>query len=160
MKTNEMSGITIERLFKAPPDKVWRMWTTQEGLEKWWGPIGFESSVKYLDLSVGGGFEIMMRATGAEQVAYLTTHGIPIESTAKGVYTEIEPPSRLAWRSIVDFVPSVDRYEVLAAVDLAPTEDGGTAMTFRSDRMHDAMWTRNAESGWTQQLDRLVTGLQ
>jgi len=30
-------------------------------------------------------------------------------------------------------------------------------MRLRSERMHDAMWTRNAEAGWTQQLDRLVT---
>ena len=29
-------------------------------------------------------------------------------------------------------------------------------MTFRTDRMHDATWTRNAEAGWTQQIDRLV----
>lgn len=153
------TGITIERLFKAPPEKVWRMWTTESGLAAWWGPDGFVCAVRRLDLHVDGGFEIAMRATAPQQVDYLRAHGIPLESVAKGLYTAIEPMRRLAWRNIVDFVPGVPHYEVLATVTLALTESGGTAMTFASERMHDAMWTRNAETGWTQQIDRLLAQL-
>jgi uncharacterized protein YndB with AHSA1/START domain len=149
------ADITMDRLFKASPDKVWRMWTTAPGLAAWWGPDGFVCTVRRLDLRVDGGFEIVMLATAPEQVGYLQAHGIPLESIALGVYTAIEPTRHLAWRNIVDFVPGVPRYEVLASVDLALTESGGTAMTFRSERMHDAMWTRNAHRGWTQQIDRL-----
>ncbi len=152
-------GITIERLFKAPPDKVWRMWTTEAGLAAWWGPDGFASTVRRLDLRVDGGFEIVMQATAPQQVDYLRAHGIPLESVAKGVYTTIEPTRRLAWRNVVDFVPGVPRYEVLATVTLALAESGGTSMTFTSERMHDAMWSRNAEMGWTQQIDRLLAQL-
>jgi uncharacterized protein YndB with AHSA1/START domain len=154
--TTDNPGFTIERVFAAPPDKVWRMWTTEAGLAAWWGPDGFVSTVKRLDLRVAGGFEIAMRAVAAQQVAYLEAHGIPLESTANGTYTAVEPTGHLAWRSTVDFVPGVDHYEVTASVRLAPAANGGTAMTFRSDRMHDATWTRNAEMGWTQQIDRLV----
>ncbi|MEP6505014.1 MAG: SRPBCC domain-containing protein [Betaproteobacteria bacterium] len=154
--TSTAPTLRIERLFKAPPDKVWRMWTTEPGLAAWWGPDGFVSTVRRLDLRVQGGFEIVMLATAPEQVGYLQAHGIPLESVAKGVYTAIEPVRHLAWHNIVDFVPGVPRYEVLARVDLAPTGSGGTAMTFSSERMHDAMWTRNAEMGWTQQIDRLL----
>ncbi len=153
------TDITIERLFKAPPDKVWRLWTTETGLAAWWGPDGFACTVRRLDLRVDGGFEIAMQATAPQQVDYLRAHGIPLESVARGVYTAIEPARRLAWRNIVDFVPGVPPYEVRAAVMLAPTETGGTAMTFTSERMHDAMWTSNAEKGWTQQIDRLLAQL-
>jgi uncharacterized protein YndB with AHSA1/START domain len=153
-------GITIERVFAAPPEKVWRMWTTEAGLAAWWGPDGFASTVKRLDLRVAGGFEIVMRATAAEQVAYLQAHGIPLESSANGTYTAVEPTHHLAWRSTVDFVPGVTPYEIAATVHLAPGTGGGTAMTFRTDRMHDAMWTRNAQMGWTQQIDRLVTQMR
>ena len=153
------AGILIERVFDAAPDKVWQFWTREVALAQWWGPIGFVSRVLALDVRVGGGFDIVMRATAADVVAYLQQHGIPLESHARGVYTEVDPPRRLAWRSQVDFVPGVARYEVMASIDLHALADGRTAMTFRSDRMHDAMWTRNAEAGWTQQVDRLVERL-
>ena len=150
------AGIVIKRVFGASPDKVWRFWTSAAGLESWWGPDGFASRVAALDVRVGGGFDIVMTATAPEQVAYLAEHGIPLESHARGTYTEVDPPRRLAWRSSVDFVPGVAPYDVTSSVDLGALPDGTTEMIFRSDRMHDAMWTRNAEAGWTQQLDRLV----
>jgi uncharacterized protein YndB with AHSA1/START domain len=150
------AGIRITRVFNAAPEKVWRFWTTQAGLGAWWGPIGFTSRVHALVVRLGGCFDIAMLATAPEQVAYLNEHGIPLESHARGVYTEVHPPRRLAWRSSIDFVPGVASYEVTASIDLRPSVDGATEMTFRSDRMHDAMWTRNAEMGWAQQIDRLV----
>ena len=153
------AGIFIRRVFDATPEKVWRFWTSEAGLEQWWGPAGFVSRVQALDVRVGGGFDIVMRATAADVVAYLDGHGIPLESHARGTYTEVDPPRRLAWRSQVDFVPGVAPYEVAASLELRALADGATEMTFRSDRMHDAMWTRNAEAGWTQQIDRLVEQL-
>ncbi|MFL6697806.1 MAG: SRPBCC domain-containing protein, partial [Vitreoscilla sp.] len=150
------AGILIKRVFNASPDKVWRFWTSEAGLEQWWGPVGFVSRVSALDVRVGGGFDIVMRATAADVVAYLQGHGIPLESHARGSYTEVDPPRRLAWRSQVDFVPGVAPYEVTASMELSALADGRTEMIFRSDRMHDAMWTRNAEAGWTQQIDHLV----
>jgi uncharacterized protein YndB with AHSA1/START domain len=150
------AGILIKRVFNATPDKIWRFWTSEAGLQQWWGPIGFESRVHALDVRVGGGFDIAMRATAPQQVAYLVEHGIPLETHARGTYTEIDAPRRLAWRSSVDFVPGVAPYDVVSGVDLRALADGATEMTFRSDRMHDAMWTRNAQAGWTQQIDRLV----
>ena len=155
-ETTAGAGILIERVFNAAPDKVWHFWTGEAALAQWWGPIGFVSRVQALDVRVGGGFDIAMRATAADVVAYLVEHGIPLETHARGTYTEIDPPRRLAWRSRVDFVPGVATYEVTSSVDLRALSDGRTAMTFRSDRMHDALWTRNAEAGWTQQIDRLV----
>ena len=157
--TETTAGILIKRRFNAAPDKVWRFWTSAAGLQAWWGPIGFESRVATLDVRVGGGFDIVMTATAPEQVAYLAEHGIPLESHARGTYTEVDPPRRLAWRSSVDFVPGVAPYDVTSSVDLGPLPDGTTEMIFRSDRMHDAMWTRNAEMGWTQQIDGLVAQL-
>lgn len=148
--------IEIKRVFDASPDKVWRFWTSAAGLQAWWGPIGFESRVASLDVRAGGGFDIVMKAVAPEQVKYLGEHGIPLESHARGRYTEVDPPRRLAWCSDVDFVPGVAPYEVASSVDLRALDDGRTEMTFRSDRMHDSMWTRNAQAGWTQQIDRLV----
>lgn len=39
-----MSGSTgrvrLERTYDATIDEVWRLWTTREGIESWWGPRG------------------------------------------------------------------------------------------------------------------------
>ena len=113
--TEAAAAILITRMFNAPPDKVWRLWTTAAGLEAWWGPIGFTSRVHALDVRMGGGFDIAMLATAPEQVAYLSEHGIPLESHARGTYTEVDPARRLAWRSSIDFVPGVASYEVTAS---------------------------------------------
>jgi len=118
--------------------------------------IGFESRVSALDVRADGGFDIVLKAVAPEQVKYLGEHGIPLESHARGTYTEVDAPRRLAWRSSVDFVPGVAPYEVASCVELRALDGGRTEMVFRSDRMHDAMGTRNAEAGWTQQIDRLV----
>lgn len=151
-------GILIERTFKAAPDEVWAMWTTREGLEKWWGPVGFTSTVKHLDVRVGGSFEIIMRATGSDQVAFLKSAGLPLESSAKGTYIAVVPVTRLSYKNIVDFIPGVKHYDVESSLELEPA-DGGTKMLFRSGMMHDTDWSQRAEMGWTQQIDKLVASL-
>lgn len=35
METNGTSRITIESVIKAPPDQVWRLWTTPDDIIKW-----------------------------------------------------------------------------------------------------------------------------
>jgi hypothetical protein len=61
----------IDRTLKASVEKVWRMWTTKDGLEKWWGPEDFSSTVSHLDVRAGGRFEIVMTATLPEIIAQL-----------------------------------------------------------------------------------------
>jgi uncharacterized protein YndB with AHSA1/START domain len=48
------------REIDAPIDKVWGAWTDPEKIAKWWGPAGFRSTVKDLDVRQGGRFEVIM----------------------------------------------------------------------------------------------------
>lgn len=50
----EAKDLTIVREFAAPRDLVWKVWTEPHHIEKWFGPRGFDTSVKESDLSVGG----------------------------------------------------------------------------------------------------------
>ena len=54
----DRAPIVIERTYQASPQEVWEMWTTKEGLESWWGPERFSSTVRTLELRVGGRLEI------------------------------------------------------------------------------------------------------
>ena len=145
----------IDRTLKASADKVWNMWTTRQGLEKWWGPEGFTSTVLHLDVRVGGRFEIEMTAVLPEIVAHLESAGIGKSSIAKGDYTAIEVNRRLVYTNAVDFVPGVPPYTCTTVVELSATSSGGTRLLITNDAMHDEQWTAMATMGWTQQIDKL-----
>jgi len=52
--------IIIDRIFDAPVDLVWQAWTTAENIAQWWGPKGFNTTVKELDFKPGGKWEFVM----------------------------------------------------------------------------------------------------
>jgi uncharacterized protein YndB with AHSA1/START domain len=145
----------IDRTLKASVEKVWRMWSTKEGLEKWWGPEGFRSIVRHLDVRVGGRFEIVMTATLPEIIAHLKASGMDESSVAKGDYTVAEPSRRLDYTNAVDFVPGVPPYTSTTEVEMSPTASGGTRLIITNDVMHDEQWTAMATMGWTQQIGKL-----
>ena len=117
-KAAESKQFVIERTLTASVDKVWRMWTTKEGLEKWWGPEGFSSTVRHLDVRVGGRFEIVMTATLPEIIAHLKSSGMGESSVAKGDYTVVEPNRRLVYTNAIDFVPGVPPYTSTTVVEI------------------------------------------
>lgn len=46
--------IVITRLFDAPRELVWEAWSNPEHVAKWWGPNGFTTTTKTMDLRPGG----------------------------------------------------------------------------------------------------------
>lgn len=152
---SEPKGLKIERTFKAPIEKVWSLWTTKKGVESWWGPEGFTTTVHTLDLRPGGAFNYTMKATGKEQIAALKQMGVPLTSSASNTYTEVTPPRRLAFRTRVDFIPGAEPSEVLSEVEFLAVP-GGTKVVFTSEKMPNAQWQEMARLGWTSQLDKLA----
>lgn len=150
------STVVIERTLRAPVERVWKMWTTKEGLEKWWGPEGFTSVVRRLDVRAGGAFEIEMTAVLPAIVAHLTAAGIPVTSAARGDYTDVTSHARLAYTNAVDFVPGVAPYQTTTTVEMAELASGGTSLRVATDAMHDAHWTKMATMGWEGQLTKLA----
>ena len=87
---------TIERTLNAPADAVWRMWTTREGLESWWGRKASASSVRHLDVRVGGRFEIAMTAARPEIVRFLERRAADDQYRARRLHGgDAQPPSDL-----------------------------------------------------------------
>lgn len=96
--------ITIKRVYRAPLEAVWDLWTTKEGIEAWWGPDGFSVSVRSLDLRVGGVLEYAMTAIGPTQIAFMKRSGMPLTTELSITYTEVAPRRRLAYECLADFV--------------------------------------------------------
>ncbi len=148
-------GFTIERTFKAPLEKMWALWTTKEGIESWWGPEGFTTTVRTLDLRRGGAFEYEMTATAPEQVAAMKAMGMPLTSVARNVFTEVTPPRRLALKTRLDFIPGVAPYDLSTEVEFRAVR-GGTKVVFTSSKMHSVQWQELARQGQMSQFEKLT----
>ncbi|MGO4299000.1 SRPBCC family protein [Leifsonia sp. RAF41] len=145
----------IERTVAGSPERIWQLWTTPAGIGAWWAPDGFRTDVDKLDLTVGGELVYTMTATAPEQVAFLQQNGIPLSTRSRKVFTEVDRPRRLAYRSVVDFVPDHEPYDQLTVVDLEP-EGTGTRVVMHVEPMHDAVWTERLLAGRANELENLA----
>lgn len=54
-----MTGtVRLHRILKAPPERVYRAFTTPEALAKWIPPCGFTCTVHHMEPKVGGTFRM------------------------------------------------------------------------------------------------------
>lgn len=146
---------SLERTYPASPEELWELWTTPAGIESWWAPDGFTVEVLKLDLRLGGELVYTMTATAPEQVEFMQNAGMPLVTESRKTFTEIAAPTRIAYSSLADFIPGVEPYEFLTAVDLNATEAGVTAV-MTVDAMHDEVWTQRLLAGRANELDNLA----
>ena len=152
--TTAQAQFSIERTYAASIDEAWALWTTKAGIESWWGPEGFDVTVTSLDLHPGGDLFYLMTAVAPEQVAFMKRAGMPLSTECRVTYTEVSPPSRLAYKTLADFVSGVAPYEVATVVELKGTADG-VKLTITIDAMHDDVWTERARAGHESQMRKL-----
>jgi uncharacterized protein YndB with AHSA1/START domain len=145
--------IGFERVYDASIEDVWALWTTKEGLEEWFAPEGMRFEVSTLELRVGGAFEHVMTAVGAEQVAYLANANMSRTARVSARFVEIVRHRRLRIRFDIDFVPGVEPYPYDMTVEFH-AEAGRVRMVLTADRHPDPEMTRGAIVGLTSQLQR------
>jgi uncharacterized protein YndB with AHSA1/START domain len=149
-----MSTTTLHRALPATPEHVWRQWTTPDGIETWWAPDGFAVTVQELDLRPGGELVYTMTATGTEQIAFMEAAGMPLATVSRKTFTEVTPTGRLAYTSLVDFVPDHEPYEFLTVVTLTATPKG-TEAVMEVEALHDDVWTGRLVQGRENELTNL-----
>jgi uncharacterized protein YndB with AHSA1/START domain len=52
--------LKITRDFDAPPEKVWKAWTTPELLDQWWAPKPYRAETRSMDFREGGTWHYFM----------------------------------------------------------------------------------------------------
>jgi uncharacterized protein YndB with AHSA1/START domain len=150
----ERTNIVLRRSLAAPPERIWELWTTPEGIGAWWAPDGFRTTVQLLDLRPGGALDYTMTAVGPEQIAFMEQAGMPLSTTSHKEFTEVVEPTRLAYHSLIDFVPGIEPYQHLTVVTLARTATG-TDVVMECEPLHDRDWTERIVAGRTNELDNL-----
>ncbi len=144
----------LERTYNGPAELVWELLTTPAGLEEWWAPDGFETRVTELELSPGGEVRYTMTATGPEQVAFVQDLGLPLTSEFRRTFTEVTRTTRLAYRSVIDFVPDQEPYEHLTVIDIEPSGER-TTLVMTLDPLRDETWTNDYRDHRAAELDNL-----
>jgi uncharacterized protein YndB with AHSA1/START domain len=148
------SWIRLERTYRATPEEIWELWTTPAGIESWWAPDGFSVEVEQLELEPGGKLVYAMTATGEEQIQFMENAGMPLRTVSRKTFTTIDPPSRVGYRSLVDFVPGMSPYEFLTEIELTPQADG-SRVVMTMEPLHDEEWTQRLVAGRGNELDNL-----
>ena len=78
--------IVTTRVFDAPRDLVFEAWTNPKHLVQWWGPDGFTTTIRAIDVRPGGVRRFVMHGPD----------GVDYENRI--VYDEIVKPERLVYR--------------------------------------------------------------
>jgi uncharacterized protein YndB with AHSA1/START domain len=158
-KSGQRRVITLERRYRASLEDVWRLWTTKEGIESWWGPDGFAVTVDHLDLRAGGELRYTMAAVAPEMIEFMQQDGMLVETSLTLVFTEVESLRRLSYTALADFIPHIEPYEMATTVSLEQ-EGGEVRMVLAFDAMHDEAWTERAVLGYENELERMAKLLQ
>ena len=146
----------LERTYPTDAATIWRLWTTPDGIARWWAPDGFTTVVNALDLRDGGDLVYTMTATAPEAVSFMQSAGMPLSTKSRKRFTHVEEPTRLAYQSLVDFVPDHEPYEFATTVELTPTTDGETLVVMTVEPLHDEVWTQRLLDGRANELDNLA----
>jgi uncharacterized protein YndB with AHSA1/START domain len=142
----EQRTLFIERIFDAPRDLVFKVWTDANHMKHWWGPRGFSSTVLTTDLRVGGTYRIHMRSPEN------TDHW------SQGVYREIISPQRLvmvgSWTDERGNPTTPETTTTVIFEDLG----GKTRLTLHA--VFESVTARDAHrGGWNSSFERLASYL-
>jgi uncharacterized protein YndB with AHSA1/START domain len=160
VRHDSANDFIITRVFNAPRELVWKVWTEPKHLAQWWGPRDFTNPVCEVDVRPGGAYRIVMQSP--EGTAY------PLH----GFYRDVVPPERLSYSMDVSGHPaewhaairaSLPKDSKLSVKELHTIvtfdeESGGTKVTirmrFEAVEIRDAMLKMGMTEGWSQSLDR------
>lgn len=107
--------VVLSRLFDAPRELVWKVWTEPDHVGAWWGPNGFRTTTKAMDLRPGGRWRFVMHGPDGTDYQNLV------------VYREVVPPSRLVYEHTGEEGEEVSFHVVVTF----EAEGSGTRLTMR-----------------------------
>ncbi|MHB1261229.1 MAG: SRPBCC family protein [Thermoplasmatota archaeon] len=152
-------GFQIVRYFQAPTSKVYQMWTTKEGLAKWWAlaakDMGYAFKVNKLDVRVGGEYDLIM---SNQEHGELHNHG---------KYLEVVPNKLLVqeWTFDIFLGPGEKPYPISVRIELeeldtmGPGSPKGTKMTFTQGPMAKPEFTEGSRQGVIANFAKLSAAL-
>ena len=137
--------ILMVREFDAPPELVFKAYTTPELVKRWWAGKRGNVTVAEIDLRVGGRWRYVMVADGGFEVAF------------HGEYHEIVPNEKLVNTEIFEGAP--EGGAALVTCTFEGLDDGRTRLhmlsSVDSQEIRDTIIATGMEGGAQEGLDLL-----
>jgi uncharacterized protein YndB with AHSA1/START domain len=162
-------GITIERVFDAPRERVWKAWTDPDLVKKWWGPEGFSAPSIKLDFREGGKYTYAMHGPEGSEWDR--------DMYSSGVFNEIVPNEKIVTTDYFSdaegnmIKPSAEGQdedfptEMTVTITFEDTDDGKTKLTIfypkaENEAQFEAMLKSGMKEGWGSSLDKLAEAIK
>jgi uncharacterized protein YndB with AHSA1/START domain len=138
--------LTLERIFDAPVELVWRCWTEKEHLEQWSRPRGFTIPQSEGALRVGGKWHVTMRTPEGHELGL------------GGAYREIVPLKRLVMTHAWDDESGRPGHETIVTVTFEALGQR-TKVTLVQTGFDSDEARKGHEGGWSECFDILAEHL-
>ncbi|MCG6166972.1 SRPBCC family protein [Leptospira sanjuanensis] len=137
--------IHATRVFDAPRDLVFKMWTEPEHINHWWGPRGFTNTFQEFDLKPGGVWRFIMHGPDGSDYPNLI------------VFLEIERPAKIVYKHGSDREdhPGDFHVTVLFSEKNGKTTLDMTMLFKTAEQRNETVEKYGAVEGLNQTLDRL-----
>ncbi len=135
--------IRIERVFDAPRDRVFALYTDPTLIPEWWGPRDTTTIVDVMEVRTGGRWRFVMRNSDGT------------ESGFRGAYREVTPPERIV--QTFEWEPMAGHVSVETATfeDLGDRTKVTTTSIFHTTEERDGMLGSGMEGGLNETYARL-----
>ena len=134
--------VTLHRVLRAPPDRVYRAFIDPDAMVKWLPPHGFTGKVHEMDARVGGGYRMSF-----------TNFNTGSSHSFGGSYTELVENERIAYTDRFDDPGPPG--EMAVTVELAKNL-GGTDLRIVQAGIPDAIPVDYCYQGWQESLELLA----
>ncbi len=135
------TALTLNRVIRAPREKVFAAWTEPEQLKQWWGPGPVTCPEAHVDLREGGSYRI----ANLEQDGSITW--------IEGTFERVRKPEELVYTWSVSIVPGGP---TLVRVMFLPHADG-TELVLTHERFAVEAVRDMHLQGWNGCIDKLET---
>lgn len=138
--------LTMERVFNAPRERVFRAYVDPKAIVEWWGPARFITTIEMLEAKVGGRWRFVQRDAKNDKRLF----------AFHGVFHECTSPSRIVQTFEFEGTPGHVVLSIYTFEDIGGSKTKVTAESvFASQGARDGMVRAGAESGAREGWERL-----
>ena len=144
----ERREVVSTRVFDAPRELVYQVYTDPKLIPQWWGPRRYTTTIDKMDLRPGGVWRYVQRGEQGDEYGF------------HGVYREITPPERLTYTFEYEGMPGHELVETVVFEDLGSKTRVTTTSVYQTLEDLEGMVQSGMEEGTVESYERIDELLQ